>query len=274
MELHCEHYPIVDQLTARLKEAGRGDGLAHAESRPPVVEDVSVAIVLAIAAAIEGAIQIVHMSSPYAAQLVKEARERGQAVTAETCPQYLFLTDEALKNHGPFAKCNPALRSSDTVEAFWPYLLDGTLDVIGSDHSPFLPAEKEDGLDDVFKATAGMPGLETMLPLLLTAANQGRLSLCQVVHLLSERAGALFRLPGKGRIAPGYDADLVLVDMNAEWTFDRGRSFSKARKTMRVYHDRPMQARVVSTLVRGVRVYHAGQITAQPGHGRFIRPVH
>jgi len=269
---HSEHYPLIDLFTARLKASGRGDGLAHAESRPPVVEDVSVAIVLALAAEVGGPVQIVHTSSPRAAQLVKEAKARGLPVTAETCPQYLFLTEQALEAHGPFAKCNPALRSRETVEAFWPYLLDGTIDVIGSDHSPYVPAEKERGLADIFQATAGMPGLETMLPLLLTAANQGKLSLPHLVHLLSERAGDLFRLPGKGRIAPGYDADLVLVDMAAAWTFDRQRCFSKARETMRVYHGRQMQGRIMATFVRGVRVYQAGEITAQPGHGQFVRP--
>lgn len=270
---HCEHEPVINRLAAGLKVAGRGDGLAHAESRPPVVEDVSVAIVLALAAEIGGPVQMVHMSSPRAAELVKQARARGVPVTAETCPQYLFLTYEALKEHGPFAKCNPALRSPETVAAFWPYLFDGTIDVIGSDHAPYVLAEKEQGVDDIFKATAGMPGLESMLPLMLTAANQGRISLPRVVPLLAERAGELFNLPGKGRISPGYDADLVLVDMAAEWIFDRRQCFTKARENMRVYHGQRMQGRVVTTLVRGTRVYHEGEIMVEPGYGRFIRPA-
>ena len=269
---HCEHSPIIEVLTARLRAAGRGDGLAHAESRPSVVEDVSVAMLLGLAAEIGGAVQIAHMSSPRAAQLVKEARAAGVSVTAETCPQYLFLTDEALRSHGPFAKCNPALRSAETVAAFWPYLLDGTIDVLGSDHSPYVVAEKARGQDNVFKATAGMPGLETMLPLMLTAVNEGWLSLSHLVRLMAERPADLFALPGKGYLRPGYDADLTLVDLAAEWVFDRHVCFSKARDNMRAYHDRPMQGRVVSTFVRGIRVYHQGEITAQPGHGKFIKP--
>jgi dihydropyrimidinase/allantoinase len=269
---HCEHYPIVDHLTALLRDAGRGDGLAHAESRPEVVEDVSVAIVLALAAEIGGAVQVVHMSSPRAAQMVKRAKSDGVNVTAETCPQYLFLTWEALKAHGPFAKCNPALRSPETVQAFWPYLFDDTIDVIGSDHAPYVAEEKTRGLEDVFKATAGMPGLEPMLPLMLTAVNQGRISLPRVAYLMAERAADLFRLPGKGRIAVGHDADLTLVDLAAEWTFDRRRSFSKAGDNMRVYHGRQMKGRVISTLVRGRRIYQEGDIVAQPGYGRFVRP--
>jgi dihydropyrimidinase/allantoinase len=237
-----------------------------------VVEDVSVAIVLALAAEIGGAVQVVHMSSPRAAQMVKRAKADGVNVTAETCPQYLFLTWEALKAHGPFAKCNPALRSPETVQAFWPYLFDDTIDVIGSDHAPYVAEEKTRGLEDVFKATAGMPGLEPMLPLMLTAVNQGRISLPRVAYLMAERAADLFRLPGKGRIAVGHDADLTLVDLAAEWTFDRRRSFSKAGDNMRAYHGRQMKGRVISTLVRGRRVYQEGDIIAQPGYGRFVRP--
>jgi dihydroorotase-like cyclic amidohydrolase len=107
---------------------------------------------------------------------------------------------------------------------------------------------------------------------MLTAVNQGRISLPRVAYLMAERAADLFRLPGKGRIAVGHDADLTLVDLAAEWTFDRRRSFSKAGDNMRVYHGRQMKGRVISTLVRGRRIYQEGDIVAQPGYGRFVRP--
>lgn len=270
---HCEHEDLLETYKQKMLAAGRGDGLAHAESRPPIVEDVSVACVLSVAAETGGPVQIVHLSSHRAAQMAKEAKARGLSVAVETCPQYLFLTFAALQEHGPFAKCNPALRSAEEVDALWPYLLDGTIDVVGSDHSPYRPAEKEKGLTDVFQATAGMPGLETMLPLMLTAVNQGRLTLPQLAQLMSERAADLFQLPRKGRIAPGCDADLTLVDVAEAWTFDRQRCFTKAKDNMRAYHGRSMQGKIISTLVRGTTVYHEGKIVAQPGHGQFLRPA-
>jgi dihydroorotase-like cyclic amidohydrolase len=113
-----------------------------------------------------------------------------------------------------------------------------------------------------------------MLPLLLTAVNEGRLTLPQVARLQAARAGEVFNLPGKGRIALGYDADLVLVDLAAKWTFDRRRSLSKSGENMRVFDGRPLHGKVISTLVRGIPVYHDGAITVQPGHGQFIRPNH
>lgn len=270
---HCEHEDLLQTYIGQMKAARRGDGLAHAESRPPLVEDVSVASVLAIAAETRTPVQIVHLSSLYAAQLAKDAKAQGLDVTVETCPQYLFLTFDELRKHGPFAKCNPALRSHDEMETLWGYLFDGTIDVIGSDHSPYRPEEKEQGLVDVFKATAGMPGLEPMLPLMLTAVNQGRLTLPQLVQFMSQRAAALFRLGGKGNIAPDYDADFTLVDMSARWTFDRHQCFSKAKDLMRAYHGREMEGKVVSTLVRGKMVYHEGKIVAKAGHGHFLRPT-
>ncbi|MBM3264122.1 MAG: amidohydrolase family protein [candidate division Zixibacteria bacterium] len=266
---HCENFPMIETFVRRLSEAGRTDGLAHAESRPAIVEDTSVALMMSIAAETGGPVEVVHLSSPRAGNLVKEAKTRGLDVIAETCPQYLFLTSRVLEEQGGLAKCNPALRSEAEREALWPYLFDGTLDFVGSDHSPFLFHEKQG--TDIFKIPPGVPGLESMTPMMLTAVNEGRLSLCDLVRLMSTRAAEVFRLPGKGDIAVGCDADLTFVDLSARWTFDRHACFSKSRESMTVAHGMPVHGRVVRTMVRGVTVYHEGQITASPGHGRWIK---
>jgi dihydroorotase-like cyclic amidohydrolase len=229
-------------------------------------------LILTLAAAIGGPIQIVHLSAPHSAQLIREARARGLDVTAETCPQYLFLDRSALTTHGPYAKCNPALRSPAEVAQMWVALRDGTIDVIGSDHSPYVAAEKERGWANIFDTPAGVPGLETTLPLLLTAAHQGRIGISEIARLTSERAAAIFKLPGKGQITLGADADLTIVDLNAEWVFDHTKCLTKARDCMRLWDGQQMHGQVVGTLVRGVEVFRHGQIVAQPGHGRFIRP--
>ncbi len=269
---HAEHAGMIDALEARLRARGRVDGLAHAESRPPVVEDAAVAMILAGAAEHGGPVHFVHVSSWRSAQLIASARARGSWVTAETCPHYLWLTTDTLARHGGFAKCNPALRSAADVELLWPYVIDGTIDVLGSDHSPFLDTEKERGQESIFQAPPGLTGLEVMLPLMLTAVAARRLTLTRLVRLMSERAADLFGLPGKGRVAPGCDADLVLVDLSARWTFDHRRSFSKSPGSMRVYDGQELRGRVVSTFVRGERVFHEGEIAGRPGHGRFVRP--
>ena len=269
---HCEHAGLLDLFLRKVQASGETKGIAHARSAPPIVEDLSVAGILVFAELFGNRVQIVHLSSHKAAQLVKEAKAKGVNVSVETCPQYLFLTMEELNRHGPFAKCNPALRTAEEVENLWPYLLDGTIDVIGTDHSPYIPAEKEVGQDDIFRATAGVPGLEAMLPLMLSAVNQGRLTLPALARLMSHRASQLFRLKGKGQIAPDCDADLALVDMNRDWTFDKDRTFSKGGRNMHAYHGRALRGRVATTMVRGQVVYTDGRIVMEPGHGRCLRP--
>ena len=270
---HCEHAPLYLGLQQRLERAGRTDGPAHAESRPPIAEEVSVAIVLALGAEAGGRVHVVHLSSPRSAQFVAEARARGVRVTAETCPPYLFLTVDALAAHAGFAKCNPPLRSAEDVEGLWRYVRTGAIDVLGTDHSPFLEEEKARGAENIFLAPPGLCSLEVLLPLMLTAVAEGRLTLTDLVRLTSGRAAEIFRLPGKGRLAPGADADLVLVDLRADWIFDHEQAHTRARANMRAWTGRRLRGRVVSTFVRGVRVFHEGAITGTPGHGRFVRPA-
>ena len=270
---HCEDTPMFQALQARLADAGRRRGRAHADSRPPIVEEVSVAMVLALAAESGGPVGVVHCSSARSAQLVADARSRGIDATVETCPPYLFFTDEALDRIGPFAKCNPPLRSAEGVQALWRALEAGQIDYLGTDHSPFLAHEKAAAPDDIFKAPPGLCGLEVMAPLMLTAVAEGRLTLPRLVELCSTRAADLFRLPGKGRVAEGADADLTLVDLGADWTYDSRQAITKSRDNMAIYDGVRMRGRVVSTFVRGVRVFHEGAITGAAGHGRFVRPA-
>ena len=267
---HCEHAPLYLALQERLVAAGRTDGPAHADSRPPIVEELSVAMVLALAAETGGHVHVVHLSSPRSARLVADARARGVKVTAETCPPYLFLTRDALALHAGFAKCNPPLREAADVEALWAAVAGGVIDYFCTDHSPFLDEEKARGFANIFEAPPGLCGLEIMAPLVLTAARDGRLPLPAAARLLSSGAAGVLGLAGKGRIAPGADADLTLVDLAADWTFDHRACRTRSRGNMQVFDGMRLGARVVSTFVGGARVFHEGDITARPGHGRFV----
>ena len=111
-----------------------------------------------------------------------------------------------------------------------------------------------------------------MAPLMLTAVNDGRLSITDLVRLMSTRQAEIFRLPGKGRIAIGNDADLTFVDLDARWTFDRNHCFTKARDVMRIVDGMPMKGRIQRTMVRGETIYEDGRITGQPGYGRWLKP--
>jgi len=184
----------------------------------------------------------------------------------------LLFTDEALDRLGPFAKCNPPLRSAAEVAALWDAVRDGGIDYIGTDHSPFTGDEKR-AAATIFHAPPGLCGLDVLAPLMLTAVADGRLPLARMVALCSTRAAELFRLPRKGRVAVGCDADLTLVDLQARWRYDATTALTRSRDNMAIYDGLALQGRVVSTWVRGVRVFSDGALVGPPGHGRFLRPA-
>jgi len=269
---HCEHTATFAALQAQLEAAGRTTGKAHAESRPPVVEELSVAIVLALAEDLGARVQVVHCSSPRAARMARDARWRGVDATVETCPPYLFFTDEALDRLGPYAKCNPPLRGENDVRGLRQCLREGLIEVIGTDHSPFLAEDKDRGAANIYLAPPGLAGLEVLVPLMLTAVHRGWITLEALAGLLSENAARLFRLPQKGRLVAGADADLTIVDLGAVWTYDSTAALTKSRANMRIYDGVELHGRVVHTIVRGAPVYRDGEVIGRPGHGQFVRP--
>lgn len=272
--VHAEVDAVVLRETARLRESGRRDLAAHAEARPEVAEAASVAETLALAEGAGARVQIVHVTCPSAARLIAAAKDRGVPVTAETCLHYLTFAGDEMARYGVFAKVNPPLRSAESRDRLWEFVLDGTIDVIGSDHSPYAPAEKLAKADDVLAALPGIAGIEAMLPLLLTEVHRGRFGLGELARLTSERAARIFGLyPAKGSIQVGADADLVLVDPHAAWTLEADGFYTKGRATAQVFDGRPVVGRPVMTLVGGRVVMDGGKHVGEPGWGRFVRPA-
>ncbi|MDR7417740.1 MAG: allantoinase AllB [Armatimonadota bacterium] len=271
--VHAEDQQILTATEARARATGRHDGLVHALARPEVVETASVAQCIALAEATGARLQIAHMTSAAALRLVAQAKDAGLRVTAETCPHYLMFTEDALAQWGPYAKCNPPLRSRETQDRLWDAVRSGVIDVLGTDHSPFLVEEKAPFADNIWGAPPGLPALEEYLPLMLTAVHQSRLTLTQLVRLACENPARLFGLwPRKGRLATGADADVVLVDTGATWVHDHRTLHTKSRDTALMYDGFRMQGRPVRTLVRGRTVMVNGVVTGEPGWGRWVTP--
>ena len=272
--VHAEDEYILAQIANELKAAGDNGPTSHGRARPPVVEEACVAQSIALARAANAWLHIVHVSSPYSVDLIRQARAAGVKVTCETCPPYLFLTDADLVTHGPYAKTNPPVRAESFVEAMWERVARGDIDIIGTDHSPFLANEKEVGWENMWAAPPGAPGIEILVPLMLTAVANGRISLERLVAVLSANSAAIFGVQGrKGVIAVGADADFMLVDMAAEGQIDVTTWQSKSRVTARLWHGRQTRGAVVSTYVRGQQVSHYKQITGQAGWGQFVAPT-
>lgn len=156
-------------------------------------------------------------------------------------------------------------------EAVWAALREGGIDMLASDHAPHTREEKEIGWEDAWAAHTGTPGIQYQLPLLVDAHQRGLISFDRLVEVVSTAPARVFGLETKGTWAPGADADIVLLDLDREWTITHDSVLSKIGWTP--YHGRSVRGAVVRTLVRGEEVWHDGQVVGKPGHGRHAIPT-
>lgn len=270
---HAENDRLIRLFEGRVRAAGRRDPAAFAESRPPVVEAMSIAQIGVLCEAVGTPVHIAHVSGDLPLQMLRAAQARGLPITGETCPHYLALTTEDLERHGPYALIKPPVRTAADQAALWQGLRDGSLCAITTDHSPYTLEEKERGWDDIWRGAIGAPGVELLVPFVLSRALEGSIDLADAVRWLCSQPARLFRLyPRKGVVRPGADADLTLYDPRPTGVVDSARWLTKARAIGRAYDGIPVRGAVHATLVNGALVYEAGQIVGEPGLGRFVRP--
>ncbi|MBI5876095.1 MAG: amidohydrolase family protein [Chloroflexi bacterium] len=272
LNVHAEDKPTVDAAMARLLSLpSRGPEL-HEPSRPIEAELIAVRHAIEIALAAGVRLNFPHCSGGTIVDAVGAARAQGHTqITAETCPQYLFLTAERLRVVGPYGKINPPIRSAEEQASLWRGLKAGLVETIGSDHAPHSKDAKEKAWGDIFAAPAGHPGLETTLPLMLTAAHEGKLTYNDVTRLCAENVARLYGLyPRKGILQVGADADIILIDPQRKGKFDSQTMQTKGRETAKLFEGMPYTGAPVMTLVRGRTMMDDGQITGQPGDGRFL----
>jgi len=216
---------------------------------PAAAEDVMVARNLALAELTGGRLHLAHLSTAGSVRMVREAKARGVKITSEACPHHFLLTVEAVREFNTNAKMNPPLRSRKDVDAIKVGLKDGTIDAIATDHAPHADFEKQREFD---YAPFGIVGLETAWGLALTLVDEGTLSVEQVVALLTVQPARAFGLP-KGTLAVGADADVTIVDPEAQWVVEPELFRSKGRNTP--FAGWKLKGRVVTTIVSGRVVY-------------------
>lgn len=266
--IHAENQAMLHGAIARLKTAGRHDAGAHALAGPELAEIEAVARVIALARELGAPCHIVHLSSARAARLIAEARGAVD-VTAETCPHYLILDEDDLVRIGADARCGPPLRPRPNVDALMQLVLNGELDMLASDHCPYLPEQKRAGDASIWEAGMGLTGIETLVPMSFSrlVAERG-LSLVSFARMIATAPARRFGLyPRKGAIAPGFDADICLFDPDERWTV-RGRNLHGQAKWT-AFEGMACIGRPARTLVRGKTVWNRGQAVASPGHGRY-----
>lgn len=272
---HAENNDMISANIKRLRAEGRVSPEYHCVSRPTVAEVTSVERILNFVRETGARVEIAHVSCPEVMELLRQAKKDGLPVYVETCPHYLFLTEEDMVKFGPYAKCNPPVRSRAQAEKLWDYINDGTVDYMGSDHSPFLVEEKTRGLKDIFAAAAGFPGADLRLPLMLDAVAEGRTTLEKVVELLSVNPARCFGLyPIKGTIQVGADADFTLFRMDRHTVVDKAWNYSHARDIAIPYDGRELKCAVTGTIVRGRAVMRDGVVdeTAK-AYGHLVIPT-
>ena len=260
--VHAESEAITSALAREALTNGRHSIRDYLASRPVEAETEAIRIASSLALQAGAKLHIVHVSSGSGVAAALEARARGVDVSIETCPHYLFFSEEDLERLGAVAKCAPPLRSGAEREHLWSHVLDGDVGIIGSDHSP-SPAEMKTG-DDFFGIWGGIAGVQATLAVMLeTGHHQRGLPLARIADLLATSPAKRFGIGGKGSISIGYDADLALVDVSEPFVMSADTLLQ--RHLSSPYLGCRFRGKVSRTLLRGRTVGDAA--------ARLVRPL-
>lgn len=265
--VHCEDHQIIQGVTARLKRGREDSPALHPKSRPAEAEAEAIHRLLTLAKIAEAPVNIVHLSCALGLRELRRAREDGQQVFAEICPQYLLLDDSVYDQPG-FAGaayvCAPPLRKKEDVRALWTAVAGDEFDMIGTDHCSFhMDGQKTRGIRDFTKIPGGLPGVEHRPALFYHfGVNAGRATAEQMCRLLSERPARVFGMyPRKGSLSPGSDADLVVWDPDAEWTIAAERQVQNVDYTP--YEGIQVKGRAQKVFLRGRLAAEDGNVCAE-----------
>lgn len=268
--VHCENSGVIDALIAQEKSLGHMGPEAHPRSRPAILEAEAIGRLLKMAKLADVPVVIVHLSSREGLEEVEAARARGQKVYVETCPQYLLL-DDSLYSRPDGAKfvCAPPLRKKEDRERLWAALAAGEIQTVSTDHCSFTLRQKDAGKDDFTKIPGGLPGVETWgISLYSYGVAQRKIPAEKMAEVLAENPAKLYGLyPRKGVIAPGSDADLVIID-------PKGRTRITASDTVGAADYAPLEGaelagRIEKVYLRGILAVEDGKLLAGP-RGRFL----
>jgi dihydropyrimidinase len=271
--MHAENGIAIDQLVARALASGRTSPVEHGLTRPPELEGEATSRAITLAKVTGAPLYIVHLSAAQALDAVTEARDTGQNVFAETCPQYLWLSIEDLARpdfEGAKFVASPPLRPKEHQASLWRGLRTNDLSVVSTDHCPFcFKDQKELGRDDFSKIPNGMPGVEHRMDLLHQGVAAGELSLARWVEVASTTPARMFGLyPRKGAIQPGSDADIVIYDPTATQVLSVDTHHMNVDYS--AYEGMRITGRVETVLSRGRVIIDSGEYRGSAGHGQFL----
>ncbi|SJM47699.1 Dihydroorotase [Actinomycetales bacterium JB111] len=262
----------MDHIEQKFWDRGERDAEAYAKAyaaHDGVIWDSAIGTLLRLQRATGVRLHLLHVQTKGSVEMIRDAKRRGQRVSAEINPWALFLGNEweNIEKLGSYALSYWVPKVND--EALWEGLRDGTIDLVSTDHAPHTREEKEPGWTDGWKAHTGTPSTQFYLRMLLDAVNRGQISLERVVEATSAAPARVFGMGAKGKIEPGADADLVLVDLEASATITDGEVLSKMGHTP--YAGRTFTGLPVRTIVRGQTVFSDNEVVGRPGIGRMAK---
>jgi allantoinase len=260
--VHAELPEPVDSATQRLMLADWRLYETYLKSRPDEVELSAIELLIRLCEESGCRIHIVHLSTSKALARLRDAKRRGLPITAETCPHYLHLCSEEISSGATLNKCAPPIRNRENREALWQGLREGVIDLVATDHSPCPPAMKQMERGDFRSAWGGIPSVSLALSLMWTEASRRGFSLVDIARWMAEGPAQLAGLEKrKGRLAGGFDADMVVFDPEAEW--EVARAELHYRHAISPYLGERLKGKVLMTFLRGECVYKQGSFPGE-----------
>lgn len=270
--VHAESAQLLGHFEQAAKALDPADAATHGQSRPAICESVAVAKLLTMNMEAQAKLHIAHVTNAQTVDVLR-AFAGTSDFTAETCPQYLFTTEADVAKAGIYAKVNPPIRFQSDQDALWQAIEDGVINYVTTDHAPFAKAEKQASEGNFPGAPPGVPGIEFIVPAMLDAVADGRLTLKRAHELMCSNGAKRYGIyPRKGALLPGSDADVTLVDLAGETTFSPQTMHTHAREVAHLFYGRRLRGKVSQTILAGETVFKDGDVTGATGKGQFVRP--